>query len=215
MSIEPPLVSCIMITANRPAFVASSIEDFLTQNYKKSELIIIDDGSPSCAEIIPVHPRIHYYYNDSKVTIGSKRNYACRKSTGQILVHWDDDDWYAPDWISRQVNTLIHTGADITGLGLVRFFSEALKSSFVYEGSDEDSPWVCGATMAYKKYLWENYKFVNQQIGEDADFIKNSGGKIAEMTYMEGFTAKLHANNTSIKYIPEIIPVFDQGKLIG
>jgi len=39
--------------------------------------------------------------------VGAKRNLACDLANGDIIVHWDDDDWMA-DWrLSYQVEQLM------------------------------------------------------------------------------------------------------------
>ena len=195
-----PLVSCIMPTANRAKFIPYAIEYFLNQDYENTELVIIDDGSEPADIVVREYQKISYYYYADKIgTIGVKRNLACEKANGEIIMHWDDDDWYAQNWISIQVNAILTTGADITGLNKVLFYSPIMEQKFMYEDTDDDKPWLCGATMAYRKSFWENHKFVDLQVGEDYDFVWNSGAKTFPIDYMEGFTAILHAHNTSIK----------------
>lgn len=196
---ELPLVSCIMPTANRQKFIPFALHYFLQQDYPNTELIIIDDGIQSAKSLIPDHPRIRYFYSEPLGTIGIKRNYACEKAQGEIIMHWDDDDWYAPDWISKQVEALSSSGADISGLNTVLFYSPAVEKRWVYEDSDIEKPWLCGATMAYRKSFWENHPFIDIQVGEDYDFVWNSGAKTFALDYFHGFIAVLHANNTSIK----------------
>lgn len=197
---KQPLVSCIMPTANRSKFIPHAIDYFLQQDYPNAELVIIDDGLTPVVEEVPNHPKIHYYYYPQPIgTIGIKRNTAIEKSDGDIIMHWDDDDWYAPDWISRQVQAQLTSNADITGLNRVIFFSPITDQRFMYEDTDDDKPWLCGATMAYKKSFWEKHKFVNLQVGEDYDFVWNSGGNVYAFDYLYGFTAILHPHNTSIK----------------
>lgn len=196
-----PLITCIMPTADRPEFVMGAVNKFLRQDYSNTELVIIDDGVKSCVDLIPNLNNINYYYLKPPNTIGTKRNLACEKSNGEFIIHMDDDDWYAPDWISRQVENLLNTGGDITGLNSIIFHSSSLERSFVYRNVDNNKPWILGATMAYKKSVWENYKFKNMQVGEDTDFLKNSAGKIVVLNYLNGFVAMVHSNNTSIKYV--------------
>lgn len=197
---EQPLVSCIMPTANRQKFIPFTIDYFLHQDYKNTELVIIDDGIEPAKALIPDDSKIKYFYYPNKIgTIGIKRNIACEKASGEIIVHWDDDDWYAQDWISRQVDAQLSTGADITGLNKAIFYSPMLDQKYIYEDTDEDKPWVLGGTMAYKKSFWEAHKFVDLQVGEDYDFVWNSKGKIFAIDYTDGFVAILHAHNTSIK----------------
>lgn len=194
-----PLVSCILPTANRPNFMHDAIKNFLQQDYFNKELIIIDDGKESIISIIPDHPQIYYFYNKSFGTIGIKRNIACEKSKGDYIMHLDDDDLYASDWISRQIAILQSTDADITGLNKILFYAVSSNYRFVFKDDDENKKWVCGATMAYKKNVWHKYHFSNMQIGEDTDFLKNSGGKIFINNYFEGFLARVHDSNVSIQ----------------
>jgi glycosyltransferase involved in cell wall biosynthesis len=197
-----PLVSCITPTANRQKYLPFAIKYFLAQDYPHSELIIIDDGLSSSKDLVPDNPKIKYYYYDHRIgTIGTKRNIACEKSAGEIILHWDDDDWYAEDWISRHIEALHKSGADITGLNKVDFYSPATNRRWRYEDTDTDRPWLCGATMAYKKSLWQKHPFIDLQVGEDYDFVWNSGGKTFAIDYLAGFVSLLHAHNTSLKPI--------------
>ena len=196
-----PLVSCIMPTANRQKFIPLALDYFLKQDYPNAELIIIDDGKVSSAALIPENPKIKYFYTEPIGTIGLKRNYACQKSDGEIIVNWDDDDWYAPDWISRHVEALLSSGADITGLNRVIFYSPVVDKKYIYEDTELDKPWLCGATMAFWKTFWEKHNFVDLQVGEDYDFVWNAGTKTFALDYLEGFVAILHAHNTSLKPI--------------
>ena len=199
MTMNHPLVSCIMPTANRQKFIPLAIDYFLQQDYPNTELIIIDDGTASVASLIPENSKIKYFYTEPIGTIGIKRNYACEKANGEIIMHWDDDDWYASDWITRQVDAQLNSGADITGLNKVIFYSPSVDKRWMYEDSDEEKPWLCGATMAYKKTFWQSHPFIDIQVGEDYDFVWNSGAKTFALDYLNGFVAILHPNNTSIK----------------
>jgi len=151
------------------------------------------------AHLIPDDPIIRYFYTEPLGTIGDKRNYACMKSCGEIIMHWDDDDWYAPDWISRQVNALSVSGAQISGLNTIIIFSTATNRKWIYEDLEGDKPWICGATFAYEKSLWERYHFSSLQVGEDYDFLCNSGAITYALDYPEGFMVTLHQGNTSIR----------------
>jgi len=98
--ISEPLVTCIMPTHNRRSFVPQAIRCFLRQDYSNLELLIVDDGIESIADLVPTSDRIRYVRFDQKLTIGAKRNLACEKARGEFIVHWDDDDWY-PSWRVR------------------------------------------------------------------------------------------------------------------
>jgi len=194
-----PDVSCIMPTANRQKYLPLAIKYFLLQDYQNAELIIVDDGFEPSDALIPNNPRIKYFYTKPIGTIGMKRNFACEKANGEIIMHWDDDDYYAHDWISQMKNALINSNADIVGLNKVIFYSPSVERRWMYVDDDVDKPWLCGATMTYRKSFWKQHPFVDLQVGEDYDFVWNSGAKIFALDYTMGFVALLHAHNTSIK----------------
>lgn len=194
-----PYVSCIMPTANRPNFISLATHYFLNQDYRDVELVIIDDGIESVKSEVPDHHRIKYFYTPPLGSIGNKRNYACEKATGEIIMHWDDDDYYAQDWISRQLKALESSDADIVGLNVIVFFSPLVNKFWNYANKDTKRPWLSGATMAYRKSFWEKHHFKDIHIGEDYDYIWNSGAKIYAYDYPDGFIATLHAGNTTLK----------------
>jgi glycosyltransferase involved in cell wall biosynthesis len=66
-----PLVSCIMPTYNRRAFVPRAIQYFLRQDYTNRELIIIDDGTDVISDLVPADECIRYFRLDKKVTLGA------------------------------------------------------------------------------------------------------------------------------------------------
>jgi glycosyltransferase involved in cell wall biosynthesis len=201
-----PMVSCIMPTANRAHFIPSAINNFLMQNYPHRELVIIDDGQTSVASLIPDIEMIRYYYSDPLGSIGIKRNYACEKATGPIIMHWDDDDWYAKDWITCQVEILSNSGADVCGLNQVQFYSPTENKTWMTKNFNSKLPWLSGATLAYWKSFWEKHPFKDMNLMEDDDYIRTSGALVCAHDYYEGFIATLHPNNTSIKEFeyPEI-----------
>ena len=195
-----PLVTCIMPTANRRKFISTAISYFLDQDYRNKELIIIDDGLESIGDLIPANDqRIKYSYSEHKQAIGTKRNLACEMATGSIIMHWDDDDWYAPDWISYQTDILINSEADICGLDQIQFYSILDNKYWMTKNYNSRKLWLSGATLAYRKSFWRKNPFKNLQIGEDDNFVRSNGAKLYAHNYYQGFIALIHPKNTSVK----------------
>jgi len=198
-----PLVTCIMPTANRERYIPFALDYFAQQNYPNKELVIIDDGKESIKSLIPNNPQIRYYYTDPIGTIGLKRNYAIERSKGTIIMHWDDDDWHAYDWIEKQVNFLLTTGADICGIKHVHYFSAMMNMFWQGDAHNRNNPnsrvWLNGATLAYWKSFWEKNPFQDLQKGEDDAFIQSTGAKVYAHDYIDGFIAILHPDNTTVK----------------
>lgn len=200
---KQPLVSCIMPTANREKFIPLALGYFLGQEYPNKELIIVDDGKQSIQHLIPDDTRIKYFYSDPIGTIGLKRNYACERASGEIIMHWDDDDWYAGDWIGESVNFLINSEADMCGIDAVYFY-DVIKNKLtlmnrIFPNGYNPKDWVTGASLAYWKTFWEKHPFKDLQTGEDDDFIRNSGAKLYIHDYSMGFICVLHPRNTVIR----------------
>lgn len=195
-----PLVSCIMPTADRIDFIQAAIQYFLQQDYPHKELIILDDGRVPVQHVIPSHPAIRYHYSQDRQTIGAKRNAACALAQGPIIMHWDDDDWAAPTWISTQVRVLEENRADITGLSIVRFFDPQLKQSWQYEYPEGLPAWVGGATLCYRKAFWQRNPFPEINIGEDNAFLWSETPKlIVPHGGYHLYAARVHHGNTSVK----------------
>ena len=113
-----------MPTFNRRAFVPQAIACFLAQDYEPRELIILDDGSDPVADLVPSDARIRYRRLSRRLNVGQKRNLACAEARGEIIVHWDDDDWSAPFRISYQVAELIGDQADLCGAARILYWDE-------------------------------------------------------------------------------------------
>ena len=194
-----PLVSCIMPTADRRAHVARAIRCFLAQDYPDRELIVIDDGSDSVADLIPKLDTIRYTRLDERLSLGAKRNMAVELARGEIVAHWDDDDWMAPQWLSSQVRTLLESGADVCGLDKVLFYAPESGQAwrYVYGGP---KPWVCGGTLCYTKDAWRRGGFPQIDVGEDNAFVWSAQPKrIAVNAANNYYVATVHRQNTSRK----------------
>jgi glycosyltransferase involved in cell wall biosynthesis len=197
---DQPKVSCIMPTYNRRHYVKDAIQHFLDQDYTNKELIIIDDGTDPIKEMIPSNTEIRYYRLSSKLTIGEKRNMANAKASGEIIVHFDDDDWYQRTWISQIVNKLLRN-VDVTGLSTLYFKSDKLKQAWVYKYPNNSQAWVHGATFGYWRHVWEKHPFSSINIGEDNQFLWDKQGlNISPINFLNGYIGNVHSHNTSPKY---------------
>lgn len=111
-----PKVTCAMPTYNRRGFVERSIRLFLAQDYPNKELVIVDDGEDEVSDLVPPGSPVHYLRLPRRISIGEKRNLVAQDTDGDLLMQWDDDDWYGPTRISRQAGPLIAGRADVTAI---------------------------------------------------------------------------------------------------
>ena len=195
-----PLVSCIMPTADRRLFIGQAIQYFLRQNYPSRELIIVDDGVVRVEDLVPQDPRIRYFGLGKKEPIGAKRNLACQEAQGEIIVHWDDDDWMAPWRLGYQVESLREKGADLCGLDKIRYYDPYLGRAWVYTYPKGEKAWVGGNTLCYTKVFWSRNPFPEISVGEDSRFLwSNEPKNIVAHEEIDFFVGIIHPQNISPK----------------
>jgi glycosyltransferase involved in cell wall biosynthesis len=113
---DVPLVSCLMVTTDRPRLAARAVECFLAQSYPNRELIVIDgsesDELQQGIEAICYPPIKPHRERPAGRSMGELRDLAVKKSSGQYVCIWDDDDLYDPDRLSIQMGAITTLGAD-------------------------------------------------------------------------------------------------------
>ncbi len=180
-----PKVTCICPTRDRREWLKKSIACFEAQTYRNLELLIIADGEDRVDDLIPKGDdriMISWFYpvfmdplpgplQDPEGTgpfylnIGQKRNVACDRARGDIIAHWDDDDYYAPGRIEDQVNRLKISGKYVTGYSTMKFTDGA--DWWEWAG---DTQYGIGSSLMYFKEYWKAHPFPNNHTGEDLAF---------------------------------------------
>lgn len=193
------LITCIMPTHNRRLYVPKAIEYFLRQDYTNSELLIIDDGEDCVRDIIPSHQRIRYIYLGAKLSLGEKRNLACDEARGEIILHWDDDDWSAAHRIRSQVEVLQGCGVDICGMSEMIFFQPAQQRAWRYRYPRQNNiQLLAGGSLCYTKRFWSTNRFLALDVGEDTQFIWNDyPKKLVSLSDLTLYVAITHNTNTN------------------
>jgi len=195
-----PLVSCIMPTFDRRAFIPRAVQCFLAQDYPNLELIVVDDGSDSIADLLPSDPRVSYHRLGSRLTVGAKRNFACEQAGGPIIAHWDDDDWYPASRIRVQVQALLERGGDVCGTSIVYYYDRAAGRAWCYRYSGSPVPWVGGNTLVYRREVWARNRFAEIQVGEDCQFVwRMPADRVVDLRDPTLCVASVHAANVSPK----------------
>ncbi len=191
------LVSAICPTFNRRKYIPQAIACFKAQTYENRELIIVDDGTQSCADLVPTNdPTIKYFRLEEKLATGAKRNLCCEKASGEIIVHWDDDDWSAPARITDQVERLKDCGLSVVNYFDILYWNDLSKKLFRFHPSSLRCPH--GATFAYTKAWWVKHPFEAIQVGEDTNFGREAMSlkQIAWFPSSKNIVIRAHDQNT-------------------
>ena len=196
-----PLVSCLMPTRDRRRFVPHAIEQFLEQDHPRRELVVVDDGADAVDDLIPPDPRIRYHRVERQATLGAKRNLACSLARGELLAHWDDDDWMPPHRLSTQLRALAaKPAAGACGLAQVRFFDPVAGRAWEYRWPERARPWLAGGTLMFRRATWERRPFPQLNEGEDTRWVwALPAGAVAAIPDPGLYAALVHGGNTSRK----------------
>jgi glycosyltransferase involved in cell wall biosynthesis len=176
--VDAPLISCIMPTRGRPELALQAVRYFQAQDYPHRELVILDDAGGTLGPLLPDDPRIRYTQVGARQSIGAKRNRGVQLARGQLVAHWDDDDWYAPDRLSAQAAPILEGRADVTALRCDVFFDLARwefwgcdaalhRRLFVHD--------VHGGTLMFRRTVWGGrVRYPHVSLAEDAYFLMHA-----------------------------------------
>jgi glycosyltransferase involved in cell wall biosynthesis len=193
-----------MPTRNRRRFVGQAISYFQRQDYPSRELIVLDDGDDPVDDLVPVGDRIRYVRLDGHWSLGRKRNLACELSRGDVICHWDDDDWYSADRIRRQVGELLDSGGDVCGLREVLHYRPQAGDAWLYRSRPGDRPWLAGGTLVYRRSAWKTSPFPDLHVGEDVGFVWQMDPQRVHAIAGRGlYVALLHGRNTAAKNLSD------------
>lgn len=130
-----------------------------------TELVVVDDGSSRMdwfpdARVLKVPPGL---------TIGAKMNRGVEAAYGQIIVKWDDDDWYGPGFVGRMTAALDGRLDTVAAVGTyLTFILEDWKLR--WSGGANA---FAGATLCFTKDTWKKRPFDETiAVGEDLAFYR-------------------------------------------
>jgi glycosyltransferase involved in cell wall biosynthesis len=198
-----PLVSCIMPTCDRRAFVARAIGYFERQDYARRELVIVDDGSEPVADLITPDAPIRHVRLNQRRSIGIKRNLACEHARGEIILQFDDDDWHGPDRLSRQIAPIASGRAELTGLYDTPFFDLTAAQFWALKDELWRRMFVEGmhsGTLAFRRDVWLGCGgYPNGSLAEDAVFLRRAlahGARMVRLPALDSFVYVRHSLNS-------------------
>ncbi len=155
-----PLVSIIMLTYNRAAFITEAIRSALNQTYQNIELIILDDGSTdnTAALVAEIHDtRIRYLRDTVNKGLYARRQESLSHVTGDYVAILDSDDyWTDPTKLATQV-THLETNPDCVVVGT---FITLIDSTGTPRGKNT---YLTTDTAIRNTILWRN-QFANSSV---------------------------------------------------
>lgn len=114
------LVSVIITTHNRQELLSRAIESVLLQSYQNIECIVVDDasedGTKEYCESIECINYVRISKDESKGG-NYARNLGIKNALGEYIAFLDDDDYWLPEKIEKQINLLIEKQCSLVFCG--------------------------------------------------------------------------------------------------
>ncbi len=197
---DAPLISCVMPTRDRHRFVSQAIWYFLRQDYPSRELLIVDDGQHAVEDLIPPDDRIRYLRLSSPATLGAKLNHACEHSRGDLIAHWEDDDWMAPNRLRTQIARLLASGMDICRPAEILHYWVAKGQAWLYRSKGDDYLRMPCGPVIYRRSVWRKHQFTDSSLCTEPAFAAASA-PLRGQTHIESdcdyYLKLIHGGNSA------------------
>ena len=195
-----PFVSVCTPTFNRRPFIPIMLECFKNQTYPKDrmEWIIVDDGTDSVKDLIDAAniPQIRYFREETKMSLGKKRNYMHSKIKGTIIVYMDDDDYYPPERVNHAVDTLMENReAMCAGASEIYVYFKHIQT--MYQSGPYGPNHATAGTFAFRSELLKDSRYEDHAaLAEEKHFLKNYTVPFVQLDPLKTILVFSHIHNT-------------------
>ncbi|PLR80349.1 hypothetical protein CVD25_14505 [Bacillus canaveralius] len=172
------MVSIICCTI-RQHFMENVFQNYENQVWKGKELIIIlnrDDIDIGKWKIRAKFSQdVSVYQLQEKWTLGECLNFGIEKARYDFISKFDDDDYYAPNYLAKSMEAINKTNADLVGKRTIYMYFEAEQILAIHKPGKENKfvkQGLKGATLIFKKEISKKVLFPKLNLGEDTFFIR-------------------------------------------
>lgn len=195
-----PLISVCTPTYNRRPFIPTMFECFKNQTYPRDriEWIVVDDGTDKIQDLIDESgiENIKYFPIEEKMTLGAKRNFMHTKSTGSIIVYFDDDDYYPPERISHAVEKLQNNKTALCAGASEMYIYFKHIQKMIQCGPYGERHATAG-TFAFRKELLDMTKYnETASLAEEKEFLHGYTIPFVQLDPMKTILVFSHEHNT-------------------
>ena len=197
-----PFVSVVTPTYNRRRFIPTTIKLYEAQNYPKDrmEWIILDDGTEKVRDLFEAAskriPNIRYIECSEKLLLGQKRNRLNDEARGDIIVAWDDDDYYPPERVSHVVHKFnMNPKIELAGSSEIYLYYYDIEK--IYNAGPYGPNHATNGTMAWRKSYLKTHRYDESVThAEERSFLDNYVNPMVQLDPMKVMLVMSHRDNT-------------------
>ncbi|NUU77360.1 glycosyltransferase [Paenibacillus xylanilyticus] len=170
----------ILVCTKRRQCMHNLFHNYSRQNYKNKELIVIlNNDKLKVSEYIKAanqHKNVRVLSLPENVSLGHCLNHGAALARHGLIAKFDDDDYYAPGYLTDSVQTLLKTNADIVGKRAHYMYLNSRKLLLLrYPAKAKQYvPLIQGATLLAKRNVITEVGFRDKNRGECVTFCSDS-----------------------------------------
>ncbi|MDN3019616.1 glycosyltransferase [Paenibacillus sp. BSR1-1] len=170
------MVSIITSTI-REENIDNVFKNYQQQTWKDKELIVILNKDTmdidKWIKKAKKYRNVQVYQLHENATLGDCLNFGIRKAKYDIIAKFDDDDYYGPDYIKSSMDVFNHENVSIIGKNSVYIYFKNKKALVHVSGAENSiSDTVAGATLMFKKEVFQHVQFEKVNRAEDYFFLE-------------------------------------------
>jgi hypothetical protein len=171
-----PGVSVITST-NKPGYMQKIFENYDRQNYGKKEMIVIlNNNSLDLDEWkarAVLSKDVEVVQVDEREPLGRCLNFGIKNSRYPYITKMDDDNYYAPEFLTDLMNAYQFTNADIVGKLSYYVYLEGCQTLILMCPGMENRyvNFVSGSALIMKREIFDDIKFSDVPTGSDSVFL--------------------------------------------
>ncbi|WP_010283362.1 glycosyltransferase family 2 protein [Bacillus timonensis] len=167
----------VIVCTNRENMIENVFHNYDSQAYLDKELIIVLNDNDMDMDLwntwAKEYHNVRVFQLDSSITLGECLNFAIEQSTYDFIAKFDDDDYYAPNYLNEAIEAVYHSKGDVIGKRSIYTYLEGSDVLVVYSPGFENTitKTVAGSTLFFKKDIWEKFNFPKTNVDADTLFL--------------------------------------------
>ncbi|WP_462410921.1 glycosyltransferase family 2 protein [Neobacillus sp. Marseille-QA0830] len=171
----------VVVCTNRENFVPHIIENFQKQKIEEKELLLILNAPIKKIDLS--HADMKVFSFPEHVSLGECLNFGIKEAKYNFIAKMDDDDYYGANYLQDAYLGLKQTGADVVGKSTFYIYFQNNHELRLYnpnheqkwldsKGLYQSADFMSGATLVFKKEIFQKVKFPDVNRGEDSGFLR-------------------------------------------